>query len=111
MSRVPPWNGEGRGPPEREPGIDANSSAGSLRATHRPRPSSWPPFTIAPTGWCKTRLAGPSDRHPAALDRLIHAYRRDDLQIQAALLSASTSFLATCWTCPSRAKSRTTRTT
>ena len=37
-------------------------------------------------------LAGSADQRPAAVDRLIRAYRRDDLQIQAALLSAQTSF-------------------
>jgi DNA-directed RNA polymerase specialized sigma24 family protein len=37
-------------------------------------------------------LAGSADQRPAAVDRLIQAYRRDDLQIQAALLSAQTSF-------------------
>jgi RNA polymerase sigma factor (sigma-70 family) len=37
-------------------------------------------------------LAGPADRRSAVVERLIRAYRRDDLQIQAALLSAQTSF-------------------
>jgi RNA polymerase sigma factor (sigma-70 family) len=38
-------------------------------------------------------LAGPAQRRSPALDRLIRAYRRDDRQIEAALLSARTSFL------------------
>ncbi len=37
-------------------------------------------------------LRGPPDRRSPALERLIRAYRRDPLQIQAALLSAQTSF-------------------
>lgn len=37
-------------------------------------------------------LSGPPGRRPAVLDRLIRAYGGDDLEIQAALLSAQTSF-------------------
>ncbi len=37
-------------------------------------------------------LTGPPQRRSAVVERLIRAYCRDDLQIQAALLSAQTSF-------------------
>jgi DNA-directed RNA polymerase specialized sigma24 family protein len=94
MSEHPPSvpDDQGPHPTEKEPTIDAEL----LRRLAAGDPRASAAFlAVVHDRACRLvqdALAGPADRRPAAVERLIRAYRRDELQIQAALLSAQTSF-------------------
>ena len=89
---LPGCNGEPTQPAEPGPAIDAEL----IRRIAEGDPRASAAFlAVVHDRACRLvqdALSGPADRRSAAVERLIRAYRRDDLQIQAALLSAQTSF-------------------
>jgi DNA-directed RNA polymerase specialized sigma24 family protein len=92
MSHNPPPNQDNPGEVGQKPGLDSEL-IGRISAGD-PKASAAFVAMVHDRAWrmVQDALAGPSDRRSAPLERLIRAYQRDDLQIQAALLTAQTSF-------------------